>query len=48
MLDAVIDLIPKEKLAIHFHDTYGQAIGNIVVGLQKGIRVIDSSVAGLV
>lgn len=48
MLDAVIDVIPKEKLAIHFHDTYGQAIGNIVVGLQKGIRVIDSSVAGLV
>jgi hydroxymethylglutaryl-CoA lyase len=48
MLDAVIDFIPKEKLAIHFHDTYGQAIGNIVVGLQKGIRVIDSSVAGLV
>jgi len=35
------------KLALHFHDTYGQALANILVGLEKEINVIDSSVAGL-
>ncbi|KAF3911434.1 hypothetical protein ABW20_dc0104336 [Dactylellina cionopaga] len=39
--------IPAEKLACHFHDTYGQAIVNCMVGLANGIRVFDSSVAGL-
>lgn len=39
--------IPPEKLACHFHDTYGQAIVNCMVGLANGIRVFDSSVAGL-
>jgi hydroxymethylglutaryl-CoA lyase len=47
MLDQVSAVIPISKLAVHCHDTYGQAIGNILVSLQKGIRVIDSSVAGL-
>ncbi|MDX3773617.1 hydroxymethylglutaryl-CoA lyase [Chromatiaceae bacterium AAb-1] len=47
MLDAVIRVVPAEKLAVHFHDTYGQAIANIYAALQRGITVIDSAVAGL-
>lgn len=47
MLDAVLAHVPAEKLAVHFHDTYGQALPNILVALQNGINVIDSSVAGL-
>jgi len=38
---------PIEKLALHCHDTYGQALANIYRGLQVGITTIDSSVAGL-
>jgi hydroxymethylglutaryl-CoA lyase len=47
MLDAVLAKIPVQHLAVHFHDTYGQALANIYVALQYGIAVIDSSVAGL-
>ncbi|WOL18052.1 hydroxymethylglutaryl-CoA lyase, mitochondrial [Canna indica] len=47
MLEAVTSLIPADKLAVHFHDTYGQALPNILVALQMGISVVDSSVAGL-
>ena len=39
--------VPVERLAAHFHDTYGQALANIHAVLQVGIRVVDSSVAGL-
>jgi hydroxymethylglutaryl-CoA lyase len=39
--------IPSNKLAIHCHDTYGQAIANIAQALEMGIRCVDSSVAGL-
>lgn len=39
--------LPSEKLAAHFHDTYGQAIVNCLVALEAGIRTFDSSVAGL-
>ena len=39
--------IPRDKLAGHFHDTYGQALANIYASLQEGIAVFDSSVAGL-
>eukprot|EP00606_Chrysophyceae_sp_TOSAG23-5_P001149 GSChrysophyteH2.ASY1.ANO1.89.1 assembled CDS len=39
--------IPKEALAVHFHDTYGQALANIYVALTHGVNVIDSSVSGL-
>lgn len=38
---------PRSKLAAHFHDTYGNAIDNILVALANGISVVDSSVAGL-
>jgi hydroxymethylglutaryl-CoA lyase len=39
--------VPKANLAVHFHDTYGQALTNIYAALQSGISVIDSAIAGL-
>jgi hydroxymethylglutaryl-CoA lyase len=47
MLDAVLSGIPEAKLAVHFHDTYGQALANILIALQQGISVVDSAVSGL-
>jgi hydroxymethylglutaryl-CoA lyase len=47
MIEAVSATLPIERLAVHFHDTYGQALANILAALEKGIAVIDSSVAGL-
>ena len=47
LLDVLLADIPAEKLAVHFHDTYGQALANILVAVQNGIAVVDSSVAGL-
>ncbi|KJE36436.1 hydroxymethylglutaryl-CoA lyase [Thalassospira sp. HJ] len=47
MIDAVAKHVPIEKLAAHFHDTYGQALANLLAVLQMGVATIDSSVAGL-
>jgi hydroxymethylglutaryl-CoA lyase len=47
LLDAVLPLLSQDKIAVHFHDTFGQALANILVALQYGINVVDSSVAGL-
>ncbi len=47
LLESVVCKVPREKLAVHFHDTYGQALANILVALEAGIAVVDSSVAGL-
>ena len=47
LLDRLLDRIPADQLAVHFHDTYGQALANILAALQAGIMTIDSSVAGL-
>ena len=47
LLNAVLKKIPAEKIAVHFHDTYGQALVNIYVALTCGIATIDSSVGGL-
>jgi len=47
MLDAVLKRVPVEQIGVHFHDTYGQALANVLAALQMGIAVIDSSVAGL-
>lgn len=47
MLAAVAERVPVEKIAVHFHDTYGQALANILAALQMGVAVVDSSVAGL-
>ena len=46
MLQAVAAEIPMEALAVHFHDTYGQAIANIATCLEAGVRVVDSAVSG--
>jgi hydroxymethylglutaryl-CoA lyase len=47
MIEAVTATLPVAKLAAHFHDTYGQALANIYAVLEKGVAVIDASVAGL-
>jgi hydroxymethylglutaryl-CoA lyase len=47
MIEAVATHVPIENLAAHFHDTYGQALANLLAVLQMGIATIDSSVAGL-
>ena len=47
MLEAVVAEIPVEKLAAHFHDTYGQALANLYSVLEEGVTVVDTSVAGL-
>ena len=47
MLSEVSNVVAIEKLAVHLHDTYGQALANIYAALQMGVSVIDSSVAGL-
>ncbi|KAG2559902.1 hydroxymethylglutaryl-CoA lyase, mitochondrial-like [Panicum virgatum] len=47
MLEAVMSFVPVDKIAVHFHDTYGQALANILVSLQMGISIVDSSVSGL-
>lgn len=47
MFEVVGRDIPRDKLAGHFHDTYGQALANIYASLLEGVSVFDSSVAGL-
>ncbi|WP_274023034.1 hydroxymethylglutaryl-CoA lyase [Vibrio parahaemolyticus] len=47
MLDSLLTQLPKDALAVHFHDTYGQALANIYQALLMGINTIDSAVAGL-
>ena len=47
MLRAVSANIPAAKLAMHFHDTYGQALANLYAGLEEGVRVIDAAAGGL-
>ncbi|XP_053123096.1 hydroxymethylglutaryl-CoA lyase, mitochondrial isoform X2 [Hemicordylus capensis] len=47
MLSAVMKEVPIGALAVHCHDTYGQALANTLVALQMGVNVVDSSVAGL-
>jgi hydroxymethylglutaryl-CoA lyase len=47
MLTACLKVTPAHKLAIHCHDTYGQALANIHEALRHGIAIVDSSVAGL-
>ncbi len=47
MVEAVAERAPRQRLAAHFHDTYGQALANLYAVMEKGIAVIDASVAGL-
>lgn len=47
VIDACSAEIPIEQLAVHLHDTYGQALANIYAALEMGISVVDSAIAGL-
>jgi isopropylmalate/homocitrate/citramalate synthase len=47
MVERVARVAPLDKIAVHFHDTYGQALANIFACLEVGVGVVDSSVAGL-
>lgn len=47
LLDLLLQHIDKSKLAVHFHDTYGQALTNIYTALSRGIATVDTAVAGL-
>ncbi len=47
MLAAVSERVPPERLGVHFHDTYGQALANVLACLEAGVATVDSSVAGL-
>jgi hydroxymethylglutaryl-CoA lyase len=47
MLRAVGAQVPTKNLAMHFHDTYGQALANLYAGMEEGVRVIDSAAGGL-
>ncbi len=47
LLEAVAEHLPLARIAVHFHDTWGQALANILISLQYGITTVDSSVAGL-
>ena len=47
LLDVLLEDFPANQLAVHCHDTYGQALGNILVALQHGIATVDASVGGL-
>ena len=46
MVRAVMDAVPVDALAIHFHDTYGQALANVLACLEHGIGVVDAAVSG--
>jgi hydroxymethylglutaryl-CoA lyase len=46
MLKAVASEVPMPALAVHFHDTYGQALANILACLEDGVRVVDAAVSG--
>lgn len=47
LVERVAREVPMDRLAVHFHDTYGQALANIYAALDLGVAVLDSSVAGL-
>jgi hydroxymethylglutaryl-CoA lyase len=47
VLERVAQDVPMDRLAVHFHDTYGQALANILACLEAGVTVVDSAVAGL-
>jgi hydroxymethylglutaryl-CoA lyase len=47
MLRAVGAHVPMARLAMHFHDTYGQALANLYAGMDEGVHVIDSAAGGL-
>lgn len=47
LIEQVATVVPRDRIALHFHDTYGQALANILACLELGVSVVDSAVAGL-
>lgn len=47
LLDAVLPVVPAERVVLHLHDTWGMAIANVMVGLEYGVRRFDASAGGL-
>jgi len=47
LIEIIAKEIPLDKIAVHMHDTYGQALANIYAALEMGVNVVDSSIAGL-
>ena len=47
LLDDVMEVVPVERLGVHFHDTYGQAVANTVAALERGVDKMDASAGGL-
>ncbi len=47
LIETVATRVPVERLAAHFHDTYGQALANLLAVMGKGVAVVDAAVAGL-
>jgi hydroxymethylglutaryl-CoA lyase len=47
LIDHTAARIPRQRIAMHFHDTFGQGVGNVLASLEEGIAIFDSSVAGL-
>ncbi|MGB8930142.1 MAG: hydroxymethylglutaryl-CoA lyase [Anaeromyxobacteraceae bacterium] len=47
LVDAVADRVPRERLAVHFHDTYGQALANVLAAMERGVETVDAAVGGL-
>ena len=47
IINTVAAVLPRDRIAMHFHDTYGQGVANVLASLEEGISVFDSSVAGL-
>ena len=47
LLDALLDAVPQDALAMHFHDTYGTAIANALAAYERGITIFDSSAGGV-
>ena len=47
LIDTVAQKVPRARIGAHFHDTYGQALANVLAALERGVAVVDSSVAGL-
>jgi hydroxymethylglutaryl-CoA lyase len=48
LLDALVDAgVPVERIALHCHDTYGQALANTLTALGRGVRTVDASAGGL-
>jgi hydroxymethylglutaryl-CoA lyase len=47
LIQTVAGDVPIDRLAVHFHDTYGQALANILAALQLGVATVDAAVAGL-